>query len=413
MAFAIKTKLEIRNPRRLWSAIEAADLAELQNCRTDEINSSDEYGITPLLHAVWLGRIDVVQTLIDRGGNVNASRADGFTPLHLASFFGHTDVVRLLIEREADFRVTTRSDTTAEMWAAARGFHEIVDYLREHRARAESFASCETVLADDDLPQVGEPALAPTSPIVAERSHETAVVKTIESSRAELQQSRSVNSIEPLVVRKLKEPPEIWDLVHESPSSFNVRSAFLSHIRGIKATTAAVMLVPILIAGVWAFTALRWGNKASDVKHTGFASESSKHEPPDRPDGAFPVAGHGAPDSQSVVPEVVPTDSGQQENGVGSEIDSSEERSADTMMKRSTSMSRRVSSRRSSEGVDNSGSVSPAEPVVQAPPEVPASVQPVATTSPAVQKRSTAGNSHLIERPSNNPPAKAKIIQWP
>jgi ankyrin repeat protein len=86
-----------------------------------------EDGGSPLLAALYHGRRDLAQLLLDHGrqpdafeaaalGDADRLRAvldaepsamaqlssDGWTPLHLAGFFGHADAVRLLLERGAD-----------------------------------------------------------------------------------------------------------------------------------------------------------------------------------------------------------------------------------------------------------------------------------------------------------------------
>ncbi|HYH32643.1 MAG TPA: ankyrin repeat domain-containing protein [Pseudonocardia sp.] len=49
-----------------------------------------------------LGRVDVVQSLLDAGMAVDTRGWSGFTPLHQAAMHGRTDVVRLLVDRGAD-----------------------------------------------------------------------------------------------------------------------------------------------------------------------------------------------------------------------------------------------------------------------------------------------------------------------
>jgi ankyrin repeat protein len=84
-------------------------------------------GVTPILLAIYLGKNEIAQVLLDRGASVSFPEAsalgdrdrveqlldadpavlekrsaDGFPPLGLAIFFRHPDVARLLIERGAD-----------------------------------------------------------------------------------------------------------------------------------------------------------------------------------------------------------------------------------------------------------------------------------------------------------------------
>jgi ankyrin repeat protein len=104
-------------------------------------------GETPVIAALYNGRMDVVDTLVDagapldlfaaaalgRGGIVETSLAenpdgvnqrsfDGWTPLHLASFFGHPDVVEILLVRGADINArSANSMTNTPLHAAVAG----------------------------------------------------------------------------------------------------------------------------------------------------------------------------------------------------------------------------------------------------------------------------------------------------
>jgi hypothetical protein len=104
----------------------------------NDVNSRDEHGSTPLMHAACIGCVEIVRLLIERGADVNARRQDGLTPLLLAAFFGHRDVVQILLESGADVEATSRYQTSAEMWAAARGFFTVSDLIRDIRTRADA-----------------------------------------------------------------------------------------------------------------------------------------------------------------------------------------------------------------------------------------------------------------------------------
>lgn len=70
-------------------------------------------------------------------------------------------------------------------------------------------------------------------------------------------------SAKPLVVRTLKNPPEIWDLVHETPAYFNPGGNFVARLSPSKTKLILLTLGVILISGLCAFAVmtLRDGRK--------------------------------------------------------------------------------------------------------------------------------------------------------
>ena len=96
-----------------------------------DINARNGHGMTVLMRAAALGRVRMVRSLLEHGADPNLSRNDQFTALLLAAFFGHEEIVKILIAHGADRTAVTRFATSAQMWAAARTFGGVVDYLSE------------------------------------------------------------------------------------------------------------------------------------------------------------------------------------------------------------------------------------------------------------------------------------------
>lgn len=279
--------------------------------RGADINARDAHGITALVRAVYKGRLQMVRDLIDHGADLNATRDDGVTPLGLAAFFGHTDVVRVLVERGADLGKVTRLGTSAEMWATARSFYGIAQYLERERSSAlESSAPERSANRSGIMPTPGEnepgdevptaepmraeqpeqPSLADSDLTIAtprimfpdqlvsqhleenvgtaqEHEHASAKPSVVVPDRLTSQHSEENEngraSAKPVVVRTLKDPPEIWDLVHEAPQDFNPRGAFVTRLTSSKTNLILLTLAVMFIAGLGAFAVktLRDGGK--------------------------------------------------------------------------------------------------------------------------------------------------------
>jgi hypothetical protein len=138
MAAAVKWQTDSRSDHAddritlLVLAAQSGDCARIEGliARGTDLNKSTPAGTTALMMAAIHGQLETVRFLIDRGAAVNQKRSDGFTALIFAAFFGHDDVILELLRRGADPDARSRRETSAEMWAASRGFMNIVDILQ-------------------------------------------------------------------------------------------------------------------------------------------------------------------------------------------------------------------------------------------------------------------------------------------
>src|ERR1041384_8578652 len=196
--------------RELWRVAEDGDTDALAAIlsRGVDVDARNEHGMTALMRAAHNGHEKMVRALLEHGADPNITRNDRFTALALAAFFGHTETVRVLIENGAKTEIVTRSGTSPKMWATARTFTEA--------------ARC-----------FEQPRRAPVVvPIAVAMKPAPAVVKT------------------------LKDPPEIWDLVREVPrGEFKARSAFVSRLKSMKAFTIGVF-AGLLMGGAFGGGAL-------------------------------------------------------------------------------------------------------------------------------------------------------------
>lgn len=239
----------------LLSAVEDGDAARVGSLLAagERADATLRGGETPLMRAAARGHKDVALALLDAGADVNARRADGFTPLVLAVFFGHEDVVRLLVKRGADVSAQTRLGTTAESWAASRGFGGIAELLRSAEAarprvikkeRGEAGTGRE-VISDADAEAVRAGDIEAVKAVATVKAADDAV----KFSRAE---SKTVAASEPVnvSVRRDEHVP-----AHPSSSTFRL-GGFLRSWQG---SVGTVLLLTALGVAVFA---VRGGSRA-------------------------------------------------------------------------------------------------------------------------------------------------------
>ena len=150
---------------RLHAAIVAGDeeaVRGLVDTRPELAGARNEAGLSPVLQALYNGKQELVDVLLDANppldvfdaaavgrthglealleGDQELARAwspDGFTALHYAAFFGQEQSARLLLESGAEVDPVARSESVhvTPLHSAAAGSHgEIVRLLLEHGA---------------------------------------------------------------------------------------------------------------------------------------------------------------------------------------------------------------------------------------------------------------------------------------
>ena len=216
--------------RELWDVVENGEVHELEAvlARAD-INGRNEHGMTALMRAAYHGRVQMVRALLENGADPNVMRNDKFTALSLAAFFGHGEIVDILIEHGAKTDVATRFGTSPYLWAKARSFTDVARSLEKRSVDRRSEGTVASVV---ERPKPLPPRVAPPSA--------------------------------PIIVRTLKDPPEIWDLVQEAPRQFDPRAAFVARLGSRRSVlTMAVMLVVVsatAAAGAMFYTRHRVAN---------------------------------------------------------------------------------------------------------------------------------------------------------
>lgn len=370
----------------LWRIAENGNVNELASVlpRVRDINARNEHGVTALMRAAQYGHAKMVRALLEHGADANIKRNDKFTALALAAFFGHTEIVRALMEHGADSQAATRNDTSPHMWATARTFNEVVDQLERPKP------------VDKPAPRKpSEPIATPpvSAPVTA--APPPAAVSADPVVRAVVRDA---------VVRTLKDPPEIWDLVHEEPRGFNARSAFLTRLKSLNAgwTFRLAALVVLLAAGVVGVMVLRGvqarneGNLATPARaplstinvQTTVSTDKNTSTLEDQPSAAPAVA-----EPSFITPE-------------GNNVSTTE--APGISRKPAPRWPRRVSHRAEQEATPQVAASEMVQPIA-----TPTIVRANASPAQSKVKASAPLSSQMIAPAKKNTAPKGKVIQWP
>ena len=411
----------------LWRVAETGDIDELAALlpRVTNINARNQHGVTALMRAAQNGHVTVVRLLLEHGADANIKRNDKFTALALAAFFGHTEVVRALLEHGADSQASTRSGTSPRMWATARTFDEVVGELEKpvmqaravaqakppHQTKPLRFAKKEAVPEASTSRAVPTPAVnspMPRAVPAPSTSFPAQAVPTLAASPTAPGAAPASSGVRPAstVVRTLKEPPEIWDLVHEVPRGFNARSAFLTRLQSMKSglafsAAALVFLIGIGVVGVMLLRGVQARNERTVKPQPTISSQPKKISPPPAPAQIAPAPVIAAPtvsdtDTQTaVVPDAVAPRANHNNKPIA-------------ISKPAARL--RVATSNPVEPRATRVEPNQVEPPIAASPEKPA---PPARAENTTKNKTTTPLSPQLISPGKSSAPKAKVIQWP
>lgn len=119
-------------PDQIFNAVRAGTIDDFRdaiktwNWRPDE---EDDKGFTLFFYAIFHGRFDLADFLLEAGASVDCPDREGWTPLFWAAHNQHEQVVRYLISRGANPNVRNIDGEWPLFWAVCRNDWEIVSLL--------------------------------------------------------------------------------------------------------------------------------------------------------------------------------------------------------------------------------------------------------------------------------------------
>ncbi len=96
-----------------------------------EIEAPATFQNTPYITAAAGGQVEAAQLLVERGAKTDSLNSMGQAPLHLAALHGHAEMVTYLLEQGADVNQLDDTNSTALHWAATRNQIEVAEILLE------------------------------------------------------------------------------------------------------------------------------------------------------------------------------------------------------------------------------------------------------------------------------------------
>jgi len=117
----------------LYNAAAQGNLAKIQeliNSGGVDINweNPDSQEETPLYAASYLGKLDIVEALLDNGADINSLNKKLMTPLMIAIINHNTPVVKLLLQKGADMYKSNKwGESVFDMASSSPEMKQILD----------------------------------------------------------------------------------------------------------------------------------------------------------------------------------------------------------------------------------------------------------------------------------------------
>lgn len=114
------------------SLIKAVQTAEDANAHRSDNNK------TILMYSAWMGNMDAIAHLLEKGADINAQDETGATALHLAIWKNHEAIAILLIERGADFNLLSKDGMSAMDIAVLKANPNVLKILEAKTPKRKS-----------------------------------------------------------------------------------------------------------------------------------------------------------------------------------------------------------------------------------------------------------------------------------
>jgi len=128
------------DPDTIFSAAANGQLATVMRKLEEgqDVNVTDDTGMTALSWAALRGRSGVVRYLLEKGADPNIPDEKGLYPLHKACLFGDKGAIQSLVDFDADVNAEGPGGLKAVQIARRMKHDEIVEILETAAARTES-----------------------------------------------------------------------------------------------------------------------------------------------------------------------------------------------------------------------------------------------------------------------------------
>lgn len=98
------------------------------------VNETNAYGWTPLMHAARVGNLEVFNLLLEKGADIHLQDENERTALMKAILAKQVEIVKILLQHNVDLNTVDFMNRTALHWAVSRSQEEIARLLLEQGA---------------------------------------------------------------------------------------------------------------------------------------------------------------------------------------------------------------------------------------------------------------------------------------